>query len=121
MKRVVVLGGGIAGLAAARSARRSGADVVLLEKNPTLGGLTRSIVVDGWTFDYAGHFLHLSRISHPAQLGEGGHACARRWMLPRIFSPKPGNVCLFFFDAPSARASRGIFCSPTMKNCWRAG
>lgn len=73
MQRVIVLGGGIAGLAAARKAREGGAHVVLIEKNPTVGGLTRSIVVDGWVFDYAGHFLHLSRVTHPTHLGNGNH------------------------------------------------
>ncbi|MCC6533699.1 MAG: FAD-dependent oxidoreductase [Burkholderiales bacterium] len=37
---VVVVGGGGAGLAAAIGARQAGADVVLLEKNPILGGTT---------------------------------------------------------------------------------
>jgi len=40
---VVVVGGGGAGLAAAIEARRLGRDVVLIEKNPTLGGST------GWS------------------------------------------------------------------------
>lgn len=38
---VIIVGGGGAGLAAALSARESGASVVLLEKNPELGGTTR--------------------------------------------------------------------------------
>lgn len=77
MKRVVILGGGIAGLAAARTARSAGAQVVLIEKNPAAGGLTRSIAVGGWIFDYAGHFLHLSRVSHPSQIGDGSSASWR--------------------------------------------
>ncbi len=80
MKRVIVLGGGIAGLAAARAARLAGASVVLVEKNPELGGFTRSIPVDGWIFDYAGHFLHLSRVQHPLQLGQG---CGEWRHMPR--------------------------------------
>ena len=37
-KRAVVVGGGIGGLAAALRLRKAGAQVVLLEKNDTVGG-----------------------------------------------------------------------------------
>ena len=37
---VIVVGGGGAALAAARSARSAGAEAILLEKNPQLGGST---------------------------------------------------------------------------------
>ena len=37
---VIVIGGGGSGLAAAIEARNAGRDVVLLEKNPALGGST---------------------------------------------------------------------------------
>ncbi|MDP7488628.1 MAG: FAD-dependent oxidoreductase, partial [Alphaproteobacteria bacterium] len=37
---VIVVGGGGSGLAAALSAREAGRSVVLLEKNPALGGTT---------------------------------------------------------------------------------
>ena len=38
---VVVVGSGAAGLAAALEARQNGADVILLEKMPYIGGTTR--------------------------------------------------------------------------------
>lgn len=50
MPRLVVVGGGIAGLAAAWTARRAGADldVVVLEREREVGGKARSNLRDGW-------------------------------------------------------------------------
>lgn len=50
MKRVVVVGGGLAGLAAAYEARQRGADVVLLEKERP-GGKVRTIREDGFVIE----------------------------------------------------------------------
>jgi protoporphyrinogen oxidase len=59
---VVIVGGGVAGLAAAFTAERLGASTVVLEAGPEPGGLTRSQRTRGYTFDCSGHVLHLS---HP--------------------------------------------------------
>ncbi len=53
--RVVVVGGGLAGIAAALSASDAGADVVLLEKRRHLGGLTWSFERNGLMFDNGQH------------------------------------------------------------------
>lgn len=53
--RVGVIGGGLAGIAAALGAADAGADVVLLERRPTLGGLTSSIQHNGLSFDNGQH------------------------------------------------------------------
>ncbi len=45
---VVVCGGGCAGIAAAVSAARHGASVVLLERWPTIGGMATNALVNGW-------------------------------------------------------------------------
>ena len=59
---IVILGAGLAGLAAAYHLRRAGrTDVVILEREAKPGGLTRSEHIDGYTFDYTGHFLHFRR------------------------------------------------------------
>jgi protoporphyrinogen oxidase/glycosyltransferase involved in cell wall biosynthesis len=50
----VVIGGGPTGLSAAYHA---GADCLLLERNPTVGGWCRSIEERGFTFDHAGHIM----------------------------------------------------------------
>jgi protoporphyrinogen oxidase len=65
---VVVLGGGISGLTAARILQQQGRDFLLLEKCPTLGGLTRTVAVGEFCFDYTGHFLHLSRYPTPEDI-----------------------------------------------------
>lgn len=49
--RIVVVGGGVAGTAAARRASESGADVVLLERSGVLGGKLRTHEVDGLTLE----------------------------------------------------------------------
>lgn len=56
MGEVVIIGGGLAGLAAAR---RLGPRAHLVEAAERLGGLARTEVVDGFWFDWTGHWLHL--------------------------------------------------------------
>ena len=58
---VVVIGGGPAGLAAALGARRAGAeDVLILEREPELGGILRQCIHDGF-----GLFLYKESITGP--------------------------------------------------------
>ena len=54
---VVVAGGGLAGLSAAR--HLAPYPTVLVERETEPGGTARSVAVDGFTFDYTGHLLHL--------------------------------------------------------------
>lgn len=56
MGRTVIIGGGLAGIAAARSL---GAHAHLIEAESRLGGLARTEVIDGFSFDWTGHWLHL--------------------------------------------------------------
>jgi protoporphyrinogen oxidase len=65
-KRYLVLGAGISGLAAARALLHKHQEVLVLEAAPTVGGLTRTMVVSGFSFDYTGHLLHLSRSASPS-------------------------------------------------------
>lgn len=53
--RVVVVGGGLAGMAAALEAASSGAEVVLVERRARLGGLTWSFERKGRMFDNGQH------------------------------------------------------------------
>jgi len=61
MAETVIIGAGITGIATAYYLEQAGYyDYTILEKEPTIGGLCRSIMQDGFTFDYTGHLLHLS-------------------------------------------------------------
>jgi len=68
----IVIGGGISGLTAARTLQEKGQSFLLLERCPTLGGLTRTVEVGEFCFDYTGHFLHLSRYPTPEDIPFAG-------------------------------------------------
>lgn len=57
---IVVLGGGITGLAAAGSLSGAGKECVVLERETEAGGHCRSCTAGNYTFDRSGHFLHSS-------------------------------------------------------------
>ncbi len=57
---IVVLGGGITGLAAAGVLVEAGAECVVLERETEAGGHCRSLSAGRYTFDRSGHFLHSS-------------------------------------------------------------
>lgn len=52
---VVVAGAGPGGLAAALALSRAGREVVVLEREPEVGGLARTVERDGYRFDLGGH------------------------------------------------------------------
>ncbi len=51
---IPILGAGLAGLSAARNLR---GDYIILEKDARVGGLCKSVDIDGFIFDYAPHIL----------------------------------------------------------------
>ena len=55
LSHIVIAGGGLAGLSCAREL---GGGFTLLEADDRIGGLTRSEVVQGFSFDFTGHWLH---------------------------------------------------------------
>ena len=57
MKKVVVIGGGLAGVSAAYHLLEY--DPIIFEREPAIGGLCRSFTKDGFTFDCTGHLIHL--------------------------------------------------------------
>jgi protoporphyrinogen oxidase len=93
---IVILGAGLAGLSAAHHLRRAGReDLVVVDREDRPGGLCRSESIDGYTFDYTGHYLHFRR---PAirdwvmsLCGERLHSVARRaWIHSHgVYTPYP--------------------------------
>lgn len=55
MARTLIVGGGLAGLSCARELGQS---ALLVEAEDRLGGLCRTDVVSGFSFDWTGHWLH---------------------------------------------------------------
>ncbi len=54
-KQTIVIGGGLAGLSCARELRTA---FTLIERDSRLGGLCRTEAIDGFEFDWTGHWLH---------------------------------------------------------------
>ncbi|UFU02024.1 FAD-dependent oxidoreductase [Ruania suaedae] len=69
MSDVAVVGGGVAGLVAARAAADAGASVTLVEASPNFGGLVRHHELAGLTLD-AGAESFATRGAHVAALAE---------------------------------------------------
>lgn len=91
--RIVVVGGGLAGLAAAIACADQGAEVTLLEARPRLGGLTWSFERDGLRFDNGQHVYLRCCTEYRAfldRIGSSEHAPLQdRLALPVI---RPGGA-----------------------------
>lgn len=57
----LIAGGGLAGLACARTLNEKRRSYLLVERESQVGGLCRTILDKGFTFDYTGHFLHFHK------------------------------------------------------------
>jgi protoporphyrinogen oxidase len=54
----LILGAGITGLSVAYHLKEQNKDFIIIEKEEVPGGLCRNININGYTFNYTGHFLH---------------------------------------------------------------
>jgi squalene-associated FAD-dependent desaturase len=93
-RRVVVIGGGLAGTSAALTLADGGAEVVLLERRLRLGGLTWSFQRNGLSFDNGQHvFLRCceSYLRFIARIGAGDGI----FLQPRLDVPvlSPNGTC----------------------------
>src|SRR5712671_4277017 len=81
--RGIVVGGGLAGMAAAREL---GDACTLIEAEDRLGGLVRTEVIEGFSFDWTGHWLHARdpEMRNAAEfiLRDLGEGFARHFMFP---------------------------------------
>ncbi|MEA2159495.1 MAG: hypothetical protein QOD66_1875 [Solirubrobacteraceae bacterium] len=98
-RRVVVLGGGLAGLSCAYELARAGVEVTLIEREWHVGGMASSFVdvVDGehWSYDFGPHRFHTTDaelIAHVQQILAGNHHQASRLSRILLFGR--------FFDYP---------------------
>ncbi|HEV2355217.1 MAG TPA: FAD-dependent oxidoreductase [Puia sp.] len=57
----LIVGGGLAGLSCARELHRASRPYLLVEREKETGGLCRTVLDRGFTFDYTGHFLHFQK------------------------------------------------------------
>ena len=62
-KSIIIIGGGIGGLYAAWKLSETGYNVILLERENFLGGLSTSITLDGCMMDIGPHFVSLEKNS----------------------------------------------------------
>jgi len=56
---ILIIGAGLAGLSTSYHLRVQGLSSHIIEKEPQVGGLSRSFQIKGFTFDFTGHLLHL--------------------------------------------------------------
>ena len=54
-QQVLVIGAGPAGLTAAYELRRKGESCIIIEADDVVGGISRTVVRNGWRFDIGGH------------------------------------------------------------------
>ena len=66
----VVIGAGVSGLGFANWWRERGGETVVLEREAEPGGYCRTIVQDGFVWDYSGHFFHFKDAAIEAWLRE---------------------------------------------------
>jgi protoporphyrinogen/coproporphyrinogen III oxidase len=99
--RVVIIGAGVAGAAAARVLHRRGAEVVLLESGDGIGGRVRTVEHDKFAIDSGAIFVMGSYTTTLRYLRESGHlAEMTRWPARVAVLDERGDRHPVRFDRP---------------------
>jgi phytoene desaturase len=119
---VVVIGGGIGGLAAAIRLRAAGMDVTLLERNDVVGGKVAVLRHDGYTFDVGPSLVTLPHLLDDV-MRCAGTTLADEVELTRL-DPQfryhwPDGSSLTVPDAVDARVAAFEAMSPGAGDAWR--
>lgn len=111
MERVVIIGAGLTGLSAAYHLEYLGFDShELYEQHETIGGLTRSVQDNGFTFDYTGHFLHSNNVYFSKLLTELFHETDINCITRRAFVFSHGVYTPYPFQANLAGLPLEVIC-----------
>ena len=102
MADVVVVGGGVGGMAAAIRLGAAGHQVTLLERNPELGGKLASRTIDGFTFDTGPSLLTLPHVFDEL-LGHAGTSLAAAVDLQRL-----DPICRYSWPAGAPGGATGF-------------
>lgn len=102
MADVVVVGGGVGGMAAAIRLGAAGHHVTLLERNPELGGNLASRTIDGFTFDTGPSLLTLPHVFDEL-LGHAGTSLAAAVDLQRL-----DPICRYSWPAGAPGGATGF-------------
>src|SRR5262245_11192356 len=112
-KKVVIIGGGPAGLTAAYELCKANVDSVVLEKDDVVGGISRTVNYKGFLFDIGGHrfFTKVRAVDEMWREVLGEKKFLRRNRLSRIYF----NKKFFFYPLKATNALLGL----GVWNCFR--
>lgn len=100
---VVVIGAGVAGLAAARHLRQAGIAVTLVEAGSRIGGRARTVPFNGAPFDLGAGWLHAAQRNPLVALAQPGDALRN--------SDTPRTERLFIEGRPATKAEHAAYTS----------
>lgn len=107
--QVLIIGAGLSGLTAGRVLLEAGVEYAVLESHERPGGLCRTETINGFSFDYTGHLLHLKKgDSRDLILGMLGHCLEEHTRKASIyiegtFVPYPVQAHFGKLPAPLAK------------------